>query len=56
VIGVYMAQVQQAPPYPALTQMNGKWLQMSGSIKGYDFGEWKSTTATTEKFSYTFSQ
>jgi hypothetical protein len=56
VIGVYTAQAQQDPPYPALTQMNGKWLQMSGSIKGYDFGEWKSTTAIPDKFSYTFSQ
>lgn len=32
VIGAYTVQAQ---PYPALTQLNGKWLKLSGSITGW---------------------
>jgi hypothetical protein len=53
VFGVYTAQAQD---YSALNQMNGKWLKISGAVKGYDFGTLHSTTATADKFSAPFSQ
>jgi hypothetical protein len=53
VVGSYTVQAQ---PYTALEQMNGKWLKMNGSVKGYDFGVAYDPAATGDAYSVKFNQ
>jgi hypothetical protein len=50
-IGALKAQAQ---PYPALTQLNGKWLKMSGTAKGITYAEQYVDADSVGKFSYNF--
>jgi hypothetical protein len=49
--GVYSAQ---AMSYSALTQLNGKWLKMSGSAKGVTYTEFQAEAAAVDTFTFNF--
>lgn len=49
--GVYSAQAQS---YSSLTQLNGKWLKMSGNAKGVTYTAFQAETAAVNIFTFTF--
>jgi len=51
VVGAYTAQAQS---YPALEQLNGKWLKMSGTAKGVTYTEQYVNADSVGQFSYNF--
>ena len=52
-VGSYVVHAQ---PYDALLQIGGKWLKISGSVKGYDFGATGDSAATGQAYSEKFNQ
>jgi hypothetical protein len=52
-VGVYTAHAQ---PYPALEQLNGKWLKMSGTAKGVTYTERYVNADAEGAFSYITSK
>jgi len=52
-VGSYVVHAQ---PCDALLQMDGKWLKISGSVKGYDFGATGDSAATGQAYSEKINQ